>query len=204
MFFLASGCQPVELPRSGHTKCASQIVRDLHRLDAVEKRPRPVPLRGRDLGQSRRLHPPLFHEARDADLVRARPSAPRLPGREEETGALVVERLAQAIDPAVAERVRDGVLVREPSLASGGFVGDEPNASRLVMVVTQPATPLGDGLGVNSRVVGRRGRPRQAVRASSRDLTCASGSVTWKVVPASGLRSAQSRPWWRDTISRLM
>jgi hypothetical protein len=107
MFFLASGCQSVELPHSRRTKCASQIVRDLHRFDAVEKGPRPVSLRGRDLGQPRRLYPPFLQEARDADLVRARPPAPRLARREEQARALLVERLVQAIDPAVAEGLRN-------------------------------------------------------------------------------------------------
>ena len=204
MFLPASRCECLELPHPRRTKCASQIVRDLHCLDAVKKRPRPITLRGRDLRQPRWLYPSFLQEEPDADLVRARPPAPGPAGREEEAGAFVVQRLVHAVDPAVAQRVRYGVLIREPGLACGGLVRDEPNPPRLVVVVAQPATPFGDRLGVNARVIGGRGRPGQAVRASSRDLTCASGSVTWKVVPASGLRSAQSLPWCRDTISRLM
>ena len=95
MLLLASRREPVELPHPRRTECAPQIVRDLHRFDAVEKSPRSVPLGGRDLGPPRRLHPPFLQQARDADLVRARPAAPRLPWREEQAGALVVERLVQ-------------------------------------------------------------------------------------------------------------
>ena len=118
-------------------------------------------LRGRDLRQSRRFDPPLFQEASDPDLVRARLPAPAPPRREERSVALVVERLVQAVD---------------------------------VMVVAQPPAPLGDRLRVQAWKVGCGGGTGQAVRASSRDLTCASGNVTWKVVPAPALRSAQSRP----------
>src|SRR5438093_5659838 len=113
MFFPASGCERLERAHADGTERFSQIVRYLERLDAVEERPGSITLGRRDLGEPRRRHVSFFEETSDAHLVRARPSAPGPAWREEQRRALVVEGLVHAVDPAVAQRVRNGVLVGE-------------------------------------------------------------------------------------------
>src|SRR5713226_6545011 len=167
MLLLAPGRERLELTHACGTKHLSQIVRDLEGLNAVEDCPRPIAFRRRDLCEPSRLHPSFSDETRDPHLIRARPSTPRLARRKEQGSALVVERLVETVDPAVAERFRDGVVVTESCLPSRSLVCDEPDALDVVVVVVQPPTPLSRCLWVDARVV----------RSAQRGVTCSAFSL---------------------------
>src|SRR5438132_445466 len=140
-----------ERPEATRAEGFAQIVRYLERLDAVEKRPRTIAFRGRDLRQAGRSHASLLDEARHALLVRPRPSAARTSRSEQQHRAVLVEGPIHAVDPPIRERIRDRLLVREARSPRRGLVGHEPHAGRLVVVVAQPAAPRHDGVRVNAR-----------------------------------------------------
>src|SRR5439155_18281010 len=114
-------------------------------------------------------------ETRDAFLVRPRPSAPSPPWCEQETGVRLVERLVDAVDPSVAQRFGNGLVVAEALLAGRGLVPDEPHTARRRVIGGQPTPPLRGGLRVHLWMVGH-GHARVGAAAQASAARCASTS----------------------------
>src|SRR5206468_901085 len=96
---------------------------------------------GRQRGPARVRHQAGLFEAPHALAISLRPVALRPARREVQRGALLVDRLRLAVDPAEAQRLLDGGLVLDARLAGWLLVRDEPDARRPVVVALQPAPP---------------------------------------------------------------
>src|SRR5258706_377402 len=55
---------------------------------------------------------------------------------------VLVDRLQDAVDPAVTERLVDGVVVSDAGLAARLLIVDQPDLPRRRVVLRQPASPL--------------------------------------------------------------
>src|SRR5436305_12980346 len=83
---------------------------------------------GRQRRPARVRHQPGLFEAPHALAISLRPVALRPARREVQRGALLVDRLRLAVDPAEAQRLLDGGLVLDARLAGGRLVRDDPAA----------------------------------------------------------------------------
>src|SRR5437867_1445919 len=133
------------------------------------------------------------HAARDDQpahplAVHGREAA-RRPARREALGvAIRVDRLEEAVDPAVAQRLVHGVVVRDARLAALLLVVDEPDLGSGAVVLGKPPAPFAAIRGVESladvhrpivcwtRREGRKGRRGNVVGAV---ITLLLGVLLW-------------------------
>jgi len=125
-----------------------------HRVHPVEGRPRSVRLRDLDRGEPRGLHQPGIDQAGDPLLVDRRPHTFGLAWREPQLEALVGYAIRLRVDPAEAERLEHGVLVRERARAAHLLVDHEPYAAVAAVVAREPAAPRGPILHVDQLGLG--------------------------------------------------
>src|SRR5262249_38382756 len=129
-------------PRLGGESCG-EIVRYLdRRRTGIGGSPASVRTRLLDPGLPRWLHSPPRDEPRGTVNVPLRPGARRPPGREALPVAPRFAATQLTVDPAVAERLLQGLLVRQSSQrTSASLRQHQPHPCRRRMVTSEPGRP---------------------------------------------------------------
>src|SRR5436190_21543887 len=109
-------------------------------LVCVDARPLRVGLR--EGGQPGRGHPSELLQGGDALDVDVAPDALRLPWREPDAVADLVDAVAHAVDPPEAERLVHRLRPRDAGPARGALVKADPQLGLLRVVPLQPATEI--------------------------------------------------------------
>ena len=89
-----------------------------------------------------RVHQALLHQFADALDIDAAPIAARLARGKADFVALVINRPADAVNPAVTERLIDRFRPGDAGPASAFFVKADLNFGSFVMVLRQPCAPV--------------------------------------------------------------
>src|SRR2546423_7342609 len=95
--------------------------------------------------QTGRPHPPERDQLIDAPDVDRAPDAATFPGREADRPALLVEATANPIDPAVGERLVEGVPVGEPVAAGVLLVEADQDFLVAMAVRVEPGAKVASG-----------------------------------------------------------
>src|SRR2546426_6434515 len=132
--------------------------------------------------------------------------AARRPARREALGvAIRVDRLEEAVDPAVAQCLVHGVVVRDARLAALLFVVDEPDLGSGAVVLGKPPAPFAAILGIESLAdvhpsVLSPAAPRRSPRPRSRFPTRFSPRPRPRApAPRPTRRAPPWRPWSAST-----